>query len=365
MMNETLKETALYAKHIALGAKMTPFAGYHMPLQYGSLIEEHHNVRNAVGVFDVSHMGEFMVKGNGALALIQKVCANDASKLQIGQAQYTYLPNDKGGIVDDLLVYKLAEEEYMLVVNAANITKDWDWINQHNSDNVTLEDVSNAYSLLAVQGPKAIDVLQKITPANLTDIKYYHFIVDEIAGIKDVIISATGYTGSGGFELYVPNESAVLLWDAIFSEGESENIKPIGLGARDTLRLEMGYCLYGNDINEETSPLAAGLSWVTKFTKTFINSDALLVQKQNGVTEKLVGFIISERGIPRKDYTICDALGAPIGYVTSGCQSPTLSQGIGLGYVPLAYAKENSEIYIQIRKKLVKALTKKLPFIKK
>ena len=363
MINGQLKQTALFDVHTALEAKMIPFAGYMMPLQYGSVIEEHNAVRNDVGVFDVSHMGEFILEGDGALGLIQKLCANDASKLKVGGAQYTYLPNDTGGVIDDLLVYRLADKKYMMVVNAANITKDWNWIKKHATKDVSIKNISEDFSLLAVQGPKALQVLQKITKIDVSEINYYNFVIDEIANIKDVIISATGYTGSGGFELYLPNTSVKQLWEAIFVAGKSENIKPIGLGARDTLRLEKGYCLYGNDIDDTTSPLEAGLGWVTKFSKPFTNSENLLKQKETGLQRKLVGFKIIERGIPRSGYAICNSEGEVVGNVTSGCQSPVLKEGIGLGYVPLAFAKEGTEIYIQIRKKLVKAIIKKLPFI--
>ncbi len=361
----TLKTIALNDKHIALGAKMVPFAGYAMPLQYAGLMLEHKAVREAVGMFDVSHMGEFFVRGPQALALIQKVTSNDAAKLEIGDAQYSCFPNDLGGIVDDLLVYRLADQEYMLVVNASNIEKDWNWINQHNDLGAELDNQSDNYSLFAVQGPLATHVLQRLTAIDLSAIKYYNFQVGNMANISNVIISATGYTGAGGFELYVSNENARALWDAVMAAGAAENIQPIGLGARDTLRLEMGFALYGNDINDTTSPIEAGLAWITKFNKDFINSTALLAQKEAGITRKLVGFEMLERGIPRKGYTILDTTGNEIGTVTSGGQSPTLGKGIGLGYVAKGNTKKGTEILIQIRKKQVKAMVVRPPFIKK
>lgn len=361
----TLKTIALNDKHVALGAKIVPFAGYAMPLQYAGLMIEHKAVRNAVGVFDVSHMGEFFVRGPQALALIQKVGSNDAAKLAIGDAQYSCFPNDQGGIVDDFLVYRMAEEEYMLVVNASNIEKDWNWISQQNDMGAEMDNQSDNYSLFAVQGPLATQVLQRLTTIDLSAIKYYNFQVDTMATIPNVIISATGYTGAGGFELYVKNEHAAQLWDAVMEAGEAENIQPVGLGARDTLRLEMGFALYGNDINDTTSPLEAGLGWITKFNKEFINSKALLAQKEAGITKKLIGFEMVERGIPRKDYTILDAGGNEIGVVTSGGQSPMLEKGIGLGYVAKGNTKKGTELLIQIRKKQVKAVVVRPPFIKK
>jgi len=359
-----LKKTILHQIHIDLGAKMVPFAGYDMPLSYSSLLEEHKTVRNGVGMFDVSHMGEFIVKGPNAFSLVQKLTSNDVSRITIGGAQYSCFPNNTGGIVDDLLVYQLEEEVFMLVVNAGNIDKDWDWICTHNTENAILENHSETTSLFAVQGPFAEKVLQKLTKQTLSEIPYYSFCTGEVAGIPNVIISATGYTGSGGFELYVANEKAVALWDAILKAGSGEGIQPIGLGARDTLRLEMGYCLYGNDINDDTSPLEAGLGWITKLNEPFINADFLTKQKQEGVQKKLVGFEMIERGIPRKDYEICDIDDQVIGIVTSGGQSPTLSKGIGMGYVATNFAKQGTEITIQIRKKKVKAVVKKLPFVK-
>ncbi|MCX2743372.1 glycine cleavage system aminomethyltransferase GcvT [Mangrovivirga sp. M17] len=360
-----LKKIALNDVHEKLGAKMMPFAGYNMPVRYSSDIEEHKTVREGVGVFDVSHMGEFWVEGPKAIELIQKVTSNDASKLVDGQAQYSCLPNEKGGIVDDLIVYRFNEEKYLLVVNASNIEKDFEHISKYNEAiGAELKDVSDDYSLFAVQGPKATEVLQKLTEVDLSAIKFYHFTVGSIGGANDVIISATGYTGSGGFELYVKNDLALPLWDAIFKAGEEADIKPIGLGARDTLRLEKGYCLYGNDIDETTSPLEAGLGWITKFTKDFVNSENLKKQKEEGVDRKLVGFILEEKGIPRKDYPIEDADGNQIGMVTSGSQSPMLEKGIGLGYVKKEFASPGTEIYIAIRKRKLKAKVEKLPLYK-
>ena len=358
-----VKKIALNEKHIALGANMIPFAGFDMPVRYSSDIEEHMTVRNGVGVFDVSHMGEFMVTGEGALDLIQYVTSNDASKLVPGKAQYSCFPNGQGGIVDDLIVYMLSENEYMLVVNASNIEKDWGWINTHNSFGAELNDVSDEYSLFAVQGPKATAVLQKLTDVNLSEIKFYHFATGSMAGIDDVIISATGYTGSGGFELYVKNEDALALWDKVFEAGEDEGIKPIGLGARDTLRLEMGYCLYGNDITDSTSPLEAGLGWITKFTKDFIDSDRLKELKEAGVDRKLVAFKMVDKGIPRKDYILEDQEGNEIGQVTSGTMSPMLNQGIGMGYVSKDLSQHDTEIIVAVRKRKLKAKVVKLPFV--
>lgn len=363
-MEETIKKIQLNDLHLALGAKMVPFAGYYMPVRYSSDIEEHKTVREGVGVFDVSHMGEFLVKGPKALALIQKVTSNDASKLVNGQAQYSCLPNEKGGIIDDLIVYKFDDEKYMLVVNASNIEKDWAWINHHNTMGAVLENISESISLFAVQGPKAIEAVQSLTPVNLSEIKFYHFVVGEFAGIQDVIISGTGYTGAGGFEIYVKNEDAEKVWNAIFEAGIAFNIKPIGLGARDTLRLEMGYCLYGNELNDETSPLEAGLGWITKFTKDFTNSENLKNQKENGVNKKLVGFVLQEKGIPRSHYPIFDIAGKTIGEVTSGTLSPTLGIGIGMGYVQTSYSSPGTEIFIGIRNKAIKARVEKTPILK-
>ena len=358
-----VKKIVLNDIHEKLGAKMMPFAGYNMPVRYSSDIEEHMIVRNGVGVFDVSHMGEFMLKGPNALDLIQRVTSNDAAKLVDGKAQYSCLPNETGGIVDDLLVYKIKDEEYLLVVNASNIDKDRDWIQKYNTEGVDMQNISDDISLFAVQGPKAIEALQSLTDTNLSDISFYSFVKGELAGVPDVIISATGYTGSGGFELYVKNEYAAQVWNKIFEVGKPLNIKPIGLGARDTLRLEKGYCLYGNDIDDTTSPHEAGLGWITKYTKKFTNSENLLKQKEAGVTRKLVGFELLERGVPRHGYEIKNEEGSVIGYVTSGTQSPMLSKGIGLGYVEKAYAKVGSEIFIAVRKKLLKAVVRKLPLV--
>ena len=359
-----MKNTALTNTHIALGAKMVPFAGYNMPVQYVGINAEHETVRKAVGVFDVSHMGEFILKGEGALELIQKVCSNDASKLYDGKVQYSCLPNEQGGIVDDLLVYRMDEKTYMLVVNASNIEKDWDWISKFNSFGVDMKNISDRTSLLAVQGPKAAQALQSLTDTDLAAMEYYTFVKGTFAGVENVVISATGYTGAGGFELYFDNEHADKIWKAIFEAGAPFGIQPIGLGARDTLRLEMGFCLYGNDIDDTTSPLEAGLGWITKFTKDFVNSSNLAAQKEAGLKQKLVGFEMIDRGIPRHDYEICDASGKVIGKVTSGTQSPSLQKAIGLGYVQSDFAKEDTEIFINIRENLVKAQVVKFPFYK-
>lgn len=359
-----LKKIALNDLHIESGAKMVPFAGFYMPVRYSSDIEEHNTVRNAVGVFDVSHMGEFMVEGPKALDLIQCVTTNDASKLFDGKIQYSCLPNATGGIVDDLLVYRLGSEKYMLVVNASNIEKDWNWIVSHNTEGVEMTNISDQMSLFAVQGPKAQLALQPLTNVNLAQMEYYTFVKAEFAGVKDVIISATGYTGAGGFEIYLPNAYAVQVWNKIFEAGAPFGIKPIGLGARDTLRLEMGFCLYGNDIDDTTSPLEAGLGWITKFNKAFINAQNLQVQKERGVAKKLVAFSMIEKGIPRSHYQILNASGEMIGVVTSGTQSPSLSIGIGMGYVATAYTQPETEIYISIRNKSLKAKIVKLPFYK-
>ncbi|WP_417357501.1 glycine cleavage system aminomethyltransferase GcvT [Flavobacterium sp.] len=360
-----MKNTALTHIHESLGAKMVPFAGYNMPVQYEGVNIEHETVRNGVGVFDVSHMGEFFITGPNALALIQKVTTNDASTLTVGRAQYSCLPNEDGGIVDDLIVYKMGEEKYLLVVNASNIEKDWNWISGKNDVGATMENASEDFSLLAIQGPKAAEAMQSLTSVNLTEIKYYHFEVADFAGVSDVIVSATGYTGSGGFEIYVKNSDIEQVWNKVFEAGAAYGIKPIGLAARDTLRLEMGFCLYGNDINDTTSPIEAGLGWITKFTKDFTNSEAIKKQKEEGVSRKLVGFELTERGIPRHDYEITDKEGNVIGIVTSGTMAPSLGKGIGLGYVPTAYAAPDSEIYIRIRKNDVAAKVVKLPFYKK
>lgn len=343
---------------------MVPFAGYLMPVSYSGIKMEHQAVRERLGIFDVSHMGEFIVKGPGALDLLQYVTSNDVAKLEDGKVQYSCMPNGQGGIVDDLLVYRLSEDKYLLVVNASNIEKDWNWISRQNKWDVTMDDVSENLSLLAVQGPKATEALQSLTEVNLSDIPYYSFKTGKLAGVEDVIISATGYTGSGGFELYIPNGSAAKVWDAVMKAGEAFGIAPCGLGCRDTLRLEMGFCLYGNDINDTTSPLEAGLGWITKFTKDFIDSDRLQQQKESGVHRKLVGFEMKDRGIARQHYPICDAASGIIGTVTSGSESPSTGKLIGMGYVEMPHAKVGSDIFIEIRGKLVPAEVVKMPFYK-
>ncbi|MEY4874974.1 MAG: Aminomethyltransferase [Bacteroidota bacterium] len=357
-----MKFTPFENIHQQLGAKMAEFAGYNMPITYKGINEEHHCVRKAVGVFDVSHMGEFIVRGDGALDLIQRVTTNDASKLIINQAQYSCMPNNDGGIVDDLLVYRVSENGYMLVVNASNIEKDWNWIMQHNTANVDMENISDKTALLAVQGPKAMEVLQKLTDVNLAEIKYYHFTKGTFCGFENVLISATGYTGAGGFEIYFDEKNAETIWNKIFESGAAYGIQPVGLACRDTLRLEMGFCLYGNDINDTTSPIEAGLGWITKFTKDFTNRAAIENHKKNGTAKKLVGFEMVDRGIPRHDYKITDAQGNEIGIVTSGTQSPSLNKAIGMGYVPIDKIAIDSEIYIQVRDKLLKAKVVKIPF---
>lgn len=357
------KDIALKQKHIDLGAKMVPFAGFNMPLQYTGLTDEHLNVRNNVGVFDVSHMGEFMVKGEGAMELIQRITSNDVSKLSVGKVQYSCFPNNDDGIVDDLLVYQLADQEYMLVVNGANLDKDWDWIMMHNTTNVDITNHSDNISLLAVQGPNAQKMLQPLTNMDL-DMVYYTVQKGKFAGVDNVIISSTGYTGAGGFEVYFENKDAETIWNAIQEAGKAVDMKMAGLACRDTLRLEMGFCLYGNDINDTTSPIEAGLGWITKFTKDFVNSDALKKQKEEGITRKLVGFELIERGIPRQHYKIVDADGNEIGEVTSGTMAPSLNKAIGMGYVTIENAKVNSEIYIEIRNKNIKAKVVKMPFYK-
>ncbi len=343
---------------------MVPFAGYNMPVQYAGINAEHETVRNGVGVFDVSHMGEFILKGDKALGLIQQVTSNDAAKLYDGKVQYSCLPNENGGIVDDLLVYRIDEKTYMLVVNASNIEKDWDWISKYNTMGADMKNISDRTSLLAIQGPKAAEALQSLTDIDLASMEYYTFKKGKFAGIDNVLVSATGYTGAGGFEIYFDNQNAEHIWDTIFKAGEPFGIKPIGLGARDTLRLEMGFCLYGNDIDDSTSPLEAGLGWVTKFTKEFTNSTALQQQKQEGVKRKLVGFEMIDRGIARHDYEIVDADGNNIGKVTSGAQSPSLQKAIGMGYVKTEFAKEATEIFISIRDNKIKAKIVKPPFNK-
>jgi aminomethyltransferase len=359
-----MKNTALTEIHTKIGAKMVPFAGYNMPVQYTGINAEHDTVRKAVGVFDVSHMGEFILKGEKALDLIQRVTSNDAAKLYDGKVQYSCLPNEDGGIVDDLLVYRIDDKTYMLVVNASNIEKDWNWISKYNTFGVDMKNISDRTSLLAIQGPKAADALQSLTDIDLASMEYYTFKKGKFAGIDNVIVSATGYTGAGGFEIYFDNEHAEFIWNEVFKAGEPFGIKPIGLAARDTLRLEMGFCLYGNDIDDTTSPLEAGLGWVTKFNKEFTNSEALQQQKQAGVERKLIGFEMIDRGIPRHDYLIVDADGNTIGKVTSGTQSPSLQKAIGLGYVKNEFAKEDNEIYISIRDAKVKARVVKPPFYK-
>tara|TARA_R110000850_G_scaffold277086_1_gene422376 strand:+ start:109570 stop:110652 length:1083 start_codon:yes stop_codon:yes gene_type:complete len=360
-----MKNTALSHIHEALGAKMVPFAGYNMPVQYEGVTIEHETVRNAVGVFDVSHMGEFLITGDKALELIQKVCSNDASKLVDGKAQYSCLPNETGGIVDDLIVYRLEAEKWLLVVNASNIEKDWNWIAKHNTMGAEMRNISEDFSLLAIQGPKAVEAMQSISSVDLSSIPFYSFVVADFAGIENVIISATGYTGSGGFEIYCKNSEVEQVWNKVMEAGKAFGIKPIGLAARDTLRLEMGYCLYGNDITDETSPLEAGLGWITKFTKDFINSDALKKQKEEGVTRKLVAFELNERGIPRQGYDIVDESGEKIGFVTSGTMAPSLNKGIGLGYVSIENSEMGNTVYIQVRKNNIPATLVKLPFYKK
>jgi aminomethyltransferase len=359
-----MNNTALTDKHISLGAKMVPFAGYNMPVQYEGINAEHSTVRTSVGVFDVSHMGEFILKGENALDLIQRVTSNDASKLYDGKVQYSCLPNEDGGIVDDLLVYRIDEKTYMLVVNASNIEKDWNWIQNYNTKGVEMHNISDKTSLLAIQGPKAAEALQSLTEVDLASMEYYSFVKGTFAGVENVVMSATGYTGAGGFEIYFDNEHADKIWDAIFEAGAPLGIKPIGLGARDTLRLEMGFCLYGNDIDDKTSPIEAGLGWITKFSKSFTNSEALLAQKEAGIKRKLVGFEMIDRGIPRHDYEIADADGNIIGKVTSGTQAPSLQKAIGMGYVNKGFDKEGAEVYIVIRNANIKAKVVKFPFYK-
>jgi len=360
-----IKHIPLEAVHQQLGAKMVPFAGYNMPVRYTSDLDEHQTVRNGVGIFDVSHMGEFHVKGPQARNLIQHVSANDAALLYDGRVQYSYLPNEQGGVVDDLLIYQLSPVEFMLVVNASNIEKDWEWINRHNTFDAQLINISDETCLFAVQGPLAAQALQPLTNADLAGMQYYTFAKTNFAGEANVIVSATGYTGAGGFEIYVANEQAERVWNAIMEAGAPYGIKPIGLGARDTLRLEMGYCLYGNDIDDLSCPMEAGLGWVTKFSKDFIRAEALKAKKERGIDRKLVGFEMIDRGIPRAHYELADADGNRLGEVTSGTQSPTLGKGIGLGYVPAAYSKPGSELFVNVRGRLLKAQVVKLPFVKK
>ena len=357
-----MKQLVLSEMHQSLGGKMVEFAGYYMPIQYEGVKAEHHTVRNEVGVFDVSHMGEVFVSGENALNFLQYITTNDVSKLKPGKIQYTCLPNADGGIVDDFLLYMIGENNYLLVVNASNMEKDLAWINKHNTFGCAINNQSDNYSLLAVQGPKSIELLQELTVVNLSEIKYYNFKIGAIAGIEDVILSRTGYTGEIGFELYVKNESTIQLWDAIFST--SIKLEPIGLAARDTLRLEKGFCLYGNDINDTTSPIEAGLGWITKFTKEFINHEDLKVQKEVGANRKLIGLEIIDKGIARKDYPIVDAYGNKIGIVTSGTMSPSLNKSIAMAYVTKELSKIGSEVYIQVRKKQIKAVVVALPFLK-
>ncbi len=360
-----MKNTPFTEKHIALGAKMAEFAGYNMPISYSGINDEHAAVRKNAGVFDVSHMGEFILKGEGALDLIQRVTSNDAAKLKAGQAQYSCLPNEEAGIVDDLLVYCIEENKvYMLVVNASNIEKDWNWISRFNTQKVEMHNISDKTCLLAVQGPNATKILQPLTDIDILNLKYYTFVKGKFAGVDNVVISATGYTGAGGVEIYFEDKdgAAEKIWDAIFEAGASQGIKPVGLGARDTLRLEMGYCLYGNDIDDTTSPLEAGLGWITKFSKDFTSREILENQKANGVTKKLVGFEMIEKGIPRHGYEIKDFTGATIGHVTSGTQSPSLGKAIGMGYVSTSFATIDAKIYIKVRDKLLEAKVAKLPF---
>ena len=360
-----MKNIALHEVHVALGAKMVPFAGFNMPVQYEGVTIEHHTVRESVGVFDVSHMGEFLVEGENALALIQKVTSNDASKLAVGDAQYSCFPNEKNGIVDDLICYRIKENTYLLVVNASNIDKDWDWISTYNKDfGATLRNLSDEYSLLAIQGPKAVEAMQSLSSLDLSAIPFYKFKVGDFAGIEHVIISATGYTGSGGFEIYCKNNEVEQIWNRVFETGKSYGIKPIGLAARDTLRTEMGYCLYGNDIDDTTSPIEAGLGWITKFTKNFVNHEALAKQKADKSARKLVAFEMVEKSIPRHDYEIVDDNGNIIGKVTSGTMSPSIGKGIGMGYVSSEFSNIDTEIFIQIRKKSMPAKVVKLPFYK-
>ena len=357
-----MKKLVLSDVHEELSGKMFDFAGYFMPVLYEGVNAEHLTVRENVGVFDVSHMGEVFVSGENALDFLQYITSNDVSKLKEGKVQYTYFPNTSGGIVDDLLVYKLADNEFMLVVNASNLEKDLAWINKHNSFGCTIDNQSDNYSLFAVQGPNSIELLQQITQVNLSEIKYYNFKIGTIAGIENVILSRTGYTGEVGFELYVKNENALALWKAIFST--DIDVKPIGLAARDTLRLEKGFCLYGNDINESTSPIEAGLGWITKFTKNFINSENLKKQKQEGVKRKLVGLEIIDRGIARKDYPIVNIDGKEIGMVTSGTMSPTLKKAIAMGYVATEFSEIGTEVFVQVRNKQIKAKVVQMPFVK-
>lgn len=360
-----MKQTPFYHKHVSLGAKMAEFAGYNMPISYSGINDEHATVRRNAGVFDISHMGEFMLKGDQALPLIQKLTSNDASKLTAGKAQYSCLTNSEGGIIDDLVIYCIEENKaYMLVVNASNIQKDWNWIKRHNTEGAEMHDISEKTCLLAIQGPNATRILQSLTDVDIMNLKYYTFVKGTFAGVDNVLISATGYTGSGGVEIYFEDKDGApdRIWDKIFEAGASQGIKPIGLGARDTLRLEMGFCLYGNDIDDTTSPLEAGLGWITKFTKEFTAVDILQEQKESGVERKLVGFEMLEKAIPRHDYEIKDFSGMTIGKVTSGTQSPSLGKGIGLGYVSKVFATIDTPVFVKIRERLVQAKVVKFPF---
>lgn len=365
--NKTMKKTPFTEKHIALGAKMAEFAGYNMPISYTGINDEHATVRKNAGVFDVSHMGEFILKGSNAKALIQKVFTNDISKIKEGQAQYGCFTNEEGGIIDDLIVYCLEEDKsYMLVVNASNIEKDWAWLEKQNTDNAEMHNISDKTALLAIQGPNAVEIIQELTDLDLTHQKYFTFLKGTFAGVDNVIVSATGYTGSGGVEIYFEdkNDDAEIIWNAIFKAGEPKGLKPIGLAARDTLRLEKGFCLYGNDIDEKITPLESGLGWVTKFTKDFIGKEALQKQKENGVSRRLVGLEMIDRGIPRHDYKIKDSEGNEIGFITSGTQAPSLSKAIAMGYVTKDFSKEGSEVFISVRDKNLKAKVVKIPFLK-
>ncbi|QQV03506.1 MULTISPECIES: glycine cleavage system aminomethyltransferase GcvT [Chryseobacterium] len=358
-----MKKTALYDKHVSLGAKIVPFAGFEMPVQYSGVTEEHFAVREKAGLFDVSHMGQFFIEGAGAKDLLQYVTTNNVDVLENGKAQYSCLPNENGGIVDDLIVYKMDDEKYFVVVNASNIDKDWSHISKYNTFGAVMTNASDEMSLLAVQGPKATEILQKLTETNLSEIPYYNFTVGSVAGVSDVIISNTGYTGSGGFEIYFKNESAEKLWDAIIEAGSEEGIIPCGLAARDTLRLEKGFCLYGNDIDDTTSPIEAGLGWITKFDKDFISKETFAKQKEEGINRKLVGFELTDKGVPRHDYPVVDAEGNVIGKVTSGTQSPMKKVGLGIAYVDKPYFKIGSEIFIQVRNKNIPAKVVKMPFV--
>lgn len=360
-----MKHTPFLQKHIALGAKMAEFAGFNMPISYSGINDEHATVRNNAGIFDVSHMGEFIIKGPQALDLIQRVTSNDASRLTAGMAQYSCLPNEAGGIIDDLLVYCLEDNKtYMLVVNSSNIDKDWKWISEHNTNNAEMHNISDKTCLLAIQGPNATKILQPLTAIDIMNLKYYTFVKGNFAGVENVLISATGYTGAGGVEIYFEdkNDDANQIWDKIFELGKPQGLKPIGLGARDTLRLEKGFCLYGNDIDDTTSAYEAGLGWITKLNKDFVGKDLLELQKTEGVERKLIGFEMIDKGIPRHNYEIKDFSGAVIGKVTSGTQSPSLGKAIGLGYVRTAYSKIDTTIYIKVRDKLLLAKVVKLPF---